>query len=152
MANNTLNRLALLQNGFRLNSGEHINNITNYVLNSGSIIATADSGTTQTLTAAMIASDAAGMVYHRTTGGSTPSLTLPLASAIIANLPNWIIGGSYTLRIINTNSGTATVVTNTGITTTGTLTIATNTWRDFVVTYSALNAVTVVSVGTGTES
>lgn len=114
-------------------------------------VATADDGTTQTLTAAMIVGGK--QVYHKTLGGATPSLTLPLASAIDTALPDMRVGQSFTLRIINSNSGTATIVTNTGWTLTGTLTLATNTWRDFVVTKTGTTATyTAVQVGTGTTS
>jgi hypothetical protein len=115
-----------------------------------SIVATADNGTTQTLTAAMITGG--NLTYHTSTGGTTPSLTLPLGTAMDTALPNAPIGASYTLRIINTNSGTATIVTDTGWTLTGTLTLATNTTRDFVITRTAAGTYTGVSVGTGTTS
>ncbi len=108
-------------------------------------VATPDNGTTQTLTAAMVASTGGGVwVYHTTTGGSTPSLTLPLASALIAYIPDWTIGDSYTLRIINDNSGVATVVTNTGITLTGTATINNGSQAEFVVTYTGTGTISVV--------
>ncbi len=114
-------------------------------------IATADDGTTQTLTAAMITG---GMItYHVTTGGTTPSLTLPLVTAMNTALPSFTATNlSYVLRIINSNSGTATVVTNTGWTTSGTLTIATNTWREFVIVRTASTTLSITSVGTGTNS
>jgi hypothetical protein len=120
-----------------------------------SVVATADNGGTQTLTAAMITGGA--ITYHFSTGGSTPSLTLPLGTAMDTAMPNILPGQSYTLRIINTNSGTATIVTNTGWTTTGTLTITGGTapaggWRDFVVTKTAAGTYTLVSVGIGTIS
>ena len=114
------------------------------------LIATADDGTTQTLTAAMVVG---GMqTFHVTTGGTTPSLTLPLGTAMDTALPDMRTGQSYLLRVINTNSGTATIVTNTGWTLTGTLTLATNTWREFVVTKTGTGTYTGVQVGTGTTS
>ena len=117
-------------------------------------IATADNGTTQTLTAAMIAVANAKFVAHVTTGGATPSLTLPTVAALLAAFPNLQVGTSYVLRVINSNSGTATVVTNTGWTTSGTLTAATNTTRDFAVTVTSVSAATatITSIGTGTNS
>lgn len=120
------------------------------LFNNFSLIGTADNGTTQTMTAAMVSGGA--LTYHVTTGGTTPSLTLPLATAIDTALPDFRTGQSYTLRIINSNSGTATIVTNTGWTTSGTLTIATNTWREFVVTRTDTATYTITSVGTGTNS
>ena len=115
---------------------------------SGPVVATADNGTTQTLTAAMVTG---GMpTIHTSTGGTTPSLTLPLATAIDTALPNLQTGQSYILRIINLNSGVATVVTNTGWTLSGTLTIPANGWREFVVTRTGAGTYTGVSVGLGT--
>lgn len=118
-------------------------------------IATADDGTTQTLTAAMVVGG--NITYHRTLGGAAPSLTLPLGADIDTALPDMRIGQSYILRIINTNSGTATIVTNTGWTLTGTLTIAGGTapagfWREFVVTKTGTGTYTGVAVGVGTIS
>lgn len=115
------------------------------------LVAPADNGTNQTLTVAMVSGGV--VTTHVTTGGATPSLTLPLASDLIAALgPNFVVGDAYELRIINTNSGTATIVTNTGWTTTGTLTLATNTTRDFIVTKTSPTTLSLVSVGTGTTS
>jgi len=90
-------------------------------------------------------------VFHISAGGATPTLTMPTATAII-NAQGMKIGDSYKLRVINTNSGTATVAVGTGITATGTLTLATNTWRDFVMTMTAAGAMTMKQVGTGTTS
>lgn len=117
---------------------------------SGPFVATADNGTTQTLTAAMITGGTP--TYHTSTGGATPSLTLPLATAIDTAFPNIQTGQSYVLRVINANSGTATIVTNTGWTLTGTLTLATGTWREFVITRTGVGTYSAVSVGTGTTS
>lgn len=113
-------------------------------------VATADTGTSQTLTAAMISGG--NETFHVTTGGATPSLTLPLGTAMDTALPALKVGQSYKLRVINTNSGTATIVTNTGWTLTGTLTLVTNSWRDFVVTKTGVGTYTAVAVGTGTTS
>lgn len=114
------------------------------------VVATPDNGTTQTLTAAMVTGGA--FTAHVSASGSTPSLTMPTAAALIAGIPGFQIGQSYLLRVINTNSGTATIVTNTGITTTGTLTLATETWREFVITMTGAATLSMVSVGTGTNS
>lgn len=119
----------------------------------GAVVATAPGGTTATMAAASVGSPApASMVVAVTTGGSTPSLTLPLATAMDAALPMMQAGDSYVLRIINSNSGVATIVTNTGWTTSGTLTLATNTWRDFIVKKTATGAYTLTSIGTGANS
>ena len=133
-----------------------VSQLANYAVNQPglSVVATADNGTTQTLTAAMVSSPNATYVVHTSTGGTTPSLTLPLVTALVAALPNAPVNYSYRLHVINSNSGTATIVTNTGWTLTGTLTLATNTTRDFLVTITSVaNATaTAVSIGTGTYS
>lgn len=113
----------------------------------GDKITTADNGTTQTLKASAVSG--AANVYHTSTGGSTPSLTLPLAADVIAANPGLAVGGSMRLRVINSNSGTATIVTNTGWTLSGTLTLATATWRDFIVTRTGEDTLTAVAVGAG---
>lgn len=114
------------------------------------LLATADDGTTQTLTAAMVIGGL--QTFHQTLGGTTPSLTLPLGADMDTALPDMRVGQSYVLRVINTNSGTATIVTNTGWTLTGTLTIATNTWRDFIITKTGTGTYTGKQVGTGATS
>ena len=113
-------------------------------------IAATDSGTTKTLGVAAIIGG--NEVFLPTAGGTTPSLTLPLAADLAAALAGMAIGQSYKLRVINTNSGTATMVTNTGWTTSGTLTLATNTWRDFVITKTGAATFSIASAGTGTTS
>jgi hypothetical protein len=120
----------------------------------GPAIATPDNGTTQTLTAAMVGVANKQFVSHVSTGGATPSLTLPTVAALLAAFPALQAGSSYTLRLINSNSGTATVVTNTGWTTSGTLTAATNTTRDFLVSITSVSlaTATITSIGTGTNS
>lgn len=114
---------------------------------------TADNGTTQTLTAAMVAVAGVDIVYHLSTSGSTPSLTLPLATAIFTQEgASFVTGSTYVLRVINANSGTATIVTNTGWTLSGTLTLATNTWREFLVVAASATTLTGTVTGTGTYS
>lgn len=127
-----------------------ISNVPQAIFGVQALLATADDGTTQTLTAAMVIGGL--QTFHQTLGGTTPSLTLPLGADMDTAIPDMRTGQSYTLRIINTNSGTATVVTNTGWTLTGTLTIATNTWRDFVITRTGTGTYTGKQVGTGTTS
>lgn len=114
------------------------------------LVATADNGTTQTLTTAMVTGGL--QTFHASSGGTTPSLTLPLGTDMDTALPDMRVGQSYLLRVINSNSGTATIVTNTGWTLTGTLTLATNTWREFVITKTGTGTYTGASVGTGTNS
>lgn len=141
------------QPGPRLIDGNQLNTMATRVThrsfaNVFGKIATADDGTTQTLTAAMIIGG--NITYHVSTGGTTPSLTLPLVTAINTALPSFSTTNlSYVLRIINANSGTATVVTNTGWTTSGTLTLATNTWREFLIVRTAATTLSITSVGAG---
>jgi len=81
------------------------------------------------------------------------AITLPTAANIVAAIPYPSVGENYRLRVINTGGGhTWTVTTNTGLTLTGTMTVATNTWRDFIVTLTSLTAVAVQAIGTGTQS
>lgn len=111
--------------------------------------ATADDGTTQTLTAAMVVGG--NITYHISVGGTTPSLTLPLAADVDTALPDIRTGQSFLLRVINKNSGNTTIVTNTGWTLSGgTLVLATNTWKEFLVTKTGTATYTGVNVGTGT--
>ncbi|MEI6281980.1 MAG: hypothetical protein WCP82_04585 [Alphaproteobacteria bacterium] len=82
--------------------------------------------------------------------GLTPgNLNLPLATEIIAAIPNAKVGLSYSLFIRNAAGGanTATIVTNTGITLTGTMTIAQNVTRQFLVTVNTLTTITIQSIG-----
>lgn len=82
--------------------------------------------------------------------------TTDTAANIVAAMASPAVGASYKLRVINESSGafTWTVVGGTGVTVTGTATIAQNTWREFVVTVTAIGtpAVTLQNVGTGTYS
>jgi hypothetical protein len=87
--------------------------------------------------------------------GAGVSDITPTAALLIAAVPNWQIGGSYVLRVINANSGgayTLTVTSGASVTLTGTMTMAQNTWRDFQVTYTGAGTVTLQSMGTGTHS
>ena len=111
------------------------------------IITTADNGTSQTLTGAMVTG--ANTTVHVSTGGATPTLTMPTLANILAT-GNTAVGDSYTLRIINTNSGTATMAINTGLASIATPTLATNTWRDYLITIVSSSSYTMVSIGAGT--
>lgn len=128
----------------------HVDTVPLYSMPTEALIGTADNGTTQTLTAAMISG--ANHTFHVTTGGTTPTLTLPAASAMDTALPNMRVGQSYLLRIINGNSGIATLASGTAFTASGTLTMAAATWREFVITKTATTTYTAASVGTGTNS
>lgn len=111
----------------------------------------ANSAVSFTATAAQIGGGAAFNELDLTGNpAGAANVTLPTVAALVAALPNPVAGTSYLLRIKNSaNSGTWTVVTNTGWTLNGTVTIATGTWRDFVVTLTSLTAATLQNAGGG---
>lgn len=115
-------------------------------------VTTADSGATQTLTGAMVSGGS--NVYHTSSGGTTPTLTMPSVANFLAANPGLnTVGKSMRVRFINSNSGIATIATGgAGWTLSGTLTLAANTWRDFIITLTAAGALSMVSAGTGTNS
>lgn len=83
------------------------------------------------------------------------ALTTPTAAAMLAALPKLPANGVgliYFLRVINTNAGTLTLTMDASVTGNGTLTIATNTFRDFMVTFNTASTATWQSIGTGTNS
>lgn len=85
------------------------------------------------------------------TSGAT-ALTTPTAAQIIAQMgPNWQVGASYRLRVINTNAGTLTLTGGTGVTINGTATLATATFRDYLVTLATATTITMQNVGAGTS-
>jgi hypothetical protein len=105
-----------------------------------------------TATAANI-SGASGDIVLDLTGNpaGAANVTLPTVAALQAALHGAAPNTSYWLRIKNSaNTGTWTVVTNTGWTLTGTMTVATTTYRDFIVTFNSLSAATMQNVGSGT--
>ena len=136
---------------------EDINAIVAWLRSGNSVVTPNDNGTTQNLTVAQISSAGFDDVYHRSTGGATPTLTLPTVASMLALLPDVVVGSTWYVRIINNNSGTATIALpgGGGWTSSGTLTLATNTWRDFVISVTSLTgigAATITSVGTGADS
>lgn len=80
------------------------------------------------------------------------ALTTPTAAALLAATPNGGAGDTWKVRIINTNAGTLTLTADASITITGTLTIATNTWREYIVTILTATTAKMQQVGTGTNS
>jgi hypothetical protein len=107
----------------------------------------------------LVAADVFGGATEHTlnlTGAITvaSNAQMPLATALIAAIPNARAGNTYKLRIINgggTGSGVWTVTTNVGWTLTGTMTIAASLgYRDFYVTLTSLAAVVLQSLGSGT--
>lgn len=67
-------------------------------------------------------------------------------NAVGDNLSAWRV------RITNTGAGTLTLAAGAGVTLTGTATVPTNTWREFVVQVTAVNALTMTATATGTYS
>jgi hypothetical protein len=117
---------------------------------------TATSGTT--LTAANVTGGSASVDLALTgTLGGAANAQLPTVANLIASMWAVKVGATYRLRVVNESSGAFawTVTTNTGWTLTGTMSIAQNTWREFVVTVTALGAnptATLQSVAVGTYS
>lgn len=88
-----------------------------------------------------------------TTNATPGTQTTRTAAQMYAEDPNAFIGYSYTLRICNSGAGTLTLAGGTGVTVTGTATVATNTFRDFNVTYGGTEAaptMTITNIGLGT--
>ena len=116
--------------------------------------ATNTSAAAATLTGAEIA---AGVILR---SGPTAifSDTTDTAANIIAALfgPNQSpgripIGVSLRLRIVNSSGFAQTLLAGTGVTLVGTMTLATATFRDFLVTITGVNTVTITNIGSGTD-
>ena len=110
------------------------------------------SSSSQTVTA--LAAQIAGGILNRTgSPGGAVTETTPTAAQIIAALPSTIaLDGTYQFkfRYINNNLGqTTTWTAGSGVTVTGTATIATNAYRDFLVTVDSASAVTFTNLGGG---
>lgn len=105
-----------------------------------------------TATAANLAGSSADVVLDLTGNpAGAANVTLPTVAALQAVLHGASSNTSYWLRIKNSaNTGTWTVVTNTGWTLTGTMTIATTTYRDFILTFTSATTATLQNVGGGT--
>lgn len=91
--------------------------------------------------------------------GAGAALTLPTATVLQSTLTpsQAVVGSSTILRVINSSSANFawTVTTATGWTLNGTMTVAQNTWRDFILTITAVGAtptMTLQAIGTGTQS
>lgn len=81
------------------------------------------------------------------------NLTTPTAAQLIAANPNFPLGGSYTLRVINETAATDawTLVGGTGVTVSGTATISAASFTDFLVTFTSATVVGIQRVGSGTK-
>jgi len=109
------------------------------------------------LTAANLTGSSTSVVLAMTGAlAAAANATTDTAANIVAAMASAGVGASYKLRVINESSGAFpwTVVGGAGVTVTGTATIAQNTWREFVVSVTAVGtpAVTLQNVGTGTYS
>jgi hypothetical protein len=96
-------------------------------------------------------------VFLTSTGNGANALTTRTAAQMFADLQAFfglddLTGMSFDLQITQTGNNTITLTAGTGVTLTGTMTIATNTFRQFVVTVNGPAAITIQSVGTGTVS
>jgi len=82
------------------------------------------------------------------------TLTLPTVAALVAFIPEWVVGMSMRMRLINSGGGAFawTLTTATGWTLNGTMSVAQNTWRDFLITFQSATTATIQQVGTGTNS
>lgn len=88
-----------------------------------------------------------GMFTVYATSGAT-ALTTRTAAETVAQA-GLATGQSYLLRIFNTNGSTLTITGGTGVTITGTATIATNIFRDYIVTVASGTAVGWQNIGAG---
>lgn len=108
---------------------------------------------TSTAVTATAAAVVGGILNRTGSPGSGITETTPTAAQIIAALPNTIaFDGTYQykFRYINNAMGqTTTWTAGSGVTVTGTATIATNAWRDFLVTVDSPTAVTFTNLGGG---
>lgn len=102
---------------------------------------------------AMVGAQDVVMLSSGATALTTPTVAATLAAlALITKLPNNGVGLAYVLRVINTNAGTLTITMDASFTASGTLTLATNTWREFIVTLATGTTGTWQAIGTGTTS
>lgn len=113
--------------------------------------------TAATVTAAQIAGGGNLHVMDMTgTLAGSAALTTPTAAQIIAVLPNFQVGDSYILRVINRTAATQawTLTGGSNVTVNGTATIAAAAWADWIVTLNqtlATPTVVITSVGRGTN-
>jgi hypothetical protein len=92
------------------------------------------------------------MVFAEYSAVGAANLTTRTAALMFTDAGNVQANDTYTLRIVNSSGGTTTLVAGTNVTLTGTMTMATQTWREFLVTFTDSTHLTIQSVGTGTNS
>lgn len=100
----------------------------------------------------LAAGDMEGAAISVLTQSGATALTTRTAAQMYAAIPNAVPGFSWFVRIINTNAGTLTLTMDASVTATGTLTLATNTFRDFLLTFTSATAATMKQIGTGATS
>lgn len=85
------------------------------------------------------------------TGATPGAQTVRTAAQMFADIPGAVVGGVYPFRIVNTGAGTLTITADAGptVTLTGTMTIATNIFRDYLLTFNTAATATIQSVGSG---
>lgn len=93
----------------------------------------------------------ANYVVYTNTQGTPGSIATRTATQMFGDDSQARVNRSYVLRIINgQGTGVLTVTAGSGVTLTGTATIATNSYRDFIVTYTSATALTMQNIGGGT--
>ena len=92
----------------------------------------------------------ASHVVAQNTANGAFAWTTRTATQMFADTPNARVADAYYLRITNTGNNTLTITAGSGVTLTGTATLATNTTRDFVVTFTSATALVMQQVGAAT--
>lgn len=94
-----------------------------------------------------------GDVMVLSTNAAPGNQTTRTATQMFADAGNVQPGDSYSLRIANSGAGTLTLLAGSGVTFgSGTYTVPTNTFRDFIVTYTSAVALSIQTMGVGTWS
>ena len=114
--------------------------------------------TTGTLTAAQIGGSGlappgiVNVIFTQANSGITQ--TTPTVAQMIAAFPNWVVGSSYDLCIINAGTGNnITLGAGTGwVLAGGSAVVANNTWRKFVVALTSATVITATMIQVGTYS
>ena len=114
--------------------------------------------TTGTLTTAQIGGSGlappgiVNVIFTQTNSGITQ--TTPTVAQMIAAFPNWVVGTSYDLCIINAGTGNnITIGAGTGwVLAGGSAVVANNTWRKFVVALTSATVITATMIQVGTYS
>lgn len=94
----------------------------------------------------------AAFVNLTSTNATPGTQTTRTATLMASDIGGVAAGYSYMLRITNTGANTFTLGAGSNVTLTGTMTVLTNTYRDFIVTFTSTTACTIQTTGTGTIS